>query len=115
MLIDLSSVRVYVRPGVTDMRKQSSGLSLIVSEEQELDPFSGSLFLFCNRRRTIVKAVYWDVNGFCQWQKRLEKQKFPWPNTKEAAREISVEQLKWLLAGIDFWKPHRRLSYTEVS
>ena len=51
--------------------------ALIVSEEQAMDPFSGSLYLFCNRRRTILKAVYWDLNGFCLWQKRLEKQKFP--------------------------------------
>jgi transposase len=97
------------------MRKQSSGLSVIVSEEQELDPFGNALYLFCNRRRNILKCVYWDLNGFCLWQKRLEKQKFPWPDTKEAAREITAEQLKWLLAGIDFWHPHRRVEYTQVS
>ena len=115
MLIDFEKVRIFVRPGVTDLRKQSSGLSIIVSEELALDPFSGSLFLFCNQRRTILKIVYWDLNGFCLWMKKLEKQKFPWPKDEKAAREITVEQLKWLLAGIDFWSPHRKLSYSQVS
>lgn len=115
MLVDFEKVRIFVRPGMTDMRKQSSGLSIIVSEELSLDPFSGSLFLFCNQRRTILKIVYWDLNGFCLWMKKLEKQKFPWPKDEQAAREITMEQLKWLLAGIDFWSPHRKLSYSQVS
>lgn len=115
MLIDFSKVRVFVRPGVTDLRKQSSGLSIIIDEEQEHDPFSGNLYLFCNRRRTLLKAVYWDLNGFCLWQKKLEKQKFPWPSSEETVREITAEQLRWLLTGIDFWNPHQRLSYSHVS
>ena len=115
MLINFEKVRIFVRPGVTDLRKQSAGLSIIVSDELSLDPLSGSLFLFCNQRRTILKAVYWDLNGFCLWMKKLEKQKFPWPKDEQAAREITVDQLKWLLSGIDFWNPHRKLSYTKVS
>ena len=49
MFIDISTVRVFVRPGHTDMRKQSFGLSVIVTEDLGKDPFSGSLFLFCNK------------------------------------------------------------------
>jgi transposase len=112
---DLSRVAVYVRPGVTDMRKAINGLSILVDEQMELDPLSGTLFLFCNRQRRILKALYWDRNGFCLWQKKLEKHRFPWPDTQEAAREITTEQLRMLLDGIDFWNAHEPLSYKSVS
>jgi len=65
---DLSRVEIFIRPGITDMRKQVNGLSIIASEEMELDPLSGALFLFCNRYRRIIKALYWDATGFCLWQ-----------------------------------------------
>ena len=115
MLIDVSTVSIFVRPGVTDMRKAINGLSIVATEQMQRDPLSGSLFLFCNRYRRIMKALYWDRNGFCLWQKRLEKDRFPWPASEEAAREISAEQLRMLLDGIDFWHAHRRLEYRSVS
>jgi hypothetical protein len=49
------------------MRKQINGLSIIVSEELEMDPFEGNLFLFCNKLRRILKIIYWDKNGFAMW------------------------------------------------
>ena len=78
------------------------------------DPFSKSLFLFCNGQRKLLKIVYWDRTGFCLWQKRLEKNKFPWPETEDEAREIRFEELKMLLDGIDFFKAHKELSYSRV-
>jgi len=115
MIPDLSSVQIYVKPGVTDMRKQINGLSLIAEEEMELHPGSGSLFLFCSRDRKLMKCIWWDRNGFCLWLKRLERDKFPWPNTEEQAKEITAEQLKMLLAGIDFWHAHEKISFEEMN
>jgi transposase len=114
MFIDFEKVQVYVRPGWTDMRKAINGLSVIAQQEMDLNPLSGSLFLFCNRTRKILKALYWERNGFCLWQKRLEKHKFPWPATEEAAREISEDQFHQVLSGIDFWHAHEELKYIEV-
>lgn len=114
MFIDFETVRVYVRPGWTDMRKAINGLSVIAQQEMDLNPLSGSLFLFCNRTRKILKALYWDRNGFCLWQKRLEKHRFPWPATEETAREISEDQFRQVLGGIDFWHAHKELKYIEV-
>ena len=114
MILDLSTVRIFIRPGSTDLRKASNGLTVIVQEGMNQDPFSGSVYLFCNRGRTLLKAVYWDSNGFWLSQKRLEKEKFPWPQTVEAARELSGEELKMLLAGIDFFKAHKTLYYKKV-
>ena len=84
-----SDSRVYLAVGTTDMRKQINGLSILVQETMELDPLSGSVYVFCNRQRSIVKALYWDRNGFCLWQKRLEKDRFRWPQTTEEVLRIS--------------------------
>jgi transposase len=67
----LPEIKVLLAVGVTDMRKSINGLSILVAEQLELDPLSGHLFAFCNRKRDIVKILYWDRNGFCLWQKRL--------------------------------------------
>ena len=114
MTIDLSKVRIFLRPGHTDMRKAINGLTAIVQETMKENPFSGSVYIFCNRQRHLIKAVYWDKSGFWLSQKRLEKEKFPWPNTSEAARELTAEELLMLLQGIDFFKAHKTLKYGKV-
>ena len=115
MTIDLSTVRIFLRPGHTDMRKAVNGLTSIVQEGMFCDPFSGSVYIFCNRERKLLKAVYWDKTGFWLSQKRLEQDKFPWPDTVEAARELSGEELSMLLKGIDFFAAHKTLYYKKVS
>ncbi len=115
MIIDLSKVSIFVRPGITDMRKQINGLSVLAEDEMKQDSGSGSLFIFCSRNRKNLKCIYWDKNGFCMWQKKLEKDKFPWPMTEEDAREISFDQLRLLLDGIDFWKAHKKINYEEMN
>lgn len=115
MFIDFSCIRIFLRSGFTDMRKEANGLSILVQEELELDPLSGNLFLFCNKRRNIIKALYWDRNGFCTWKKRVEKDRFAWPKDSEAGvLEIEEQKLRWLLDGIDFWRAHKRIAYSSV-
>ena len=114
MILDVSKIRIFIRPGYTDLRKASNGLTVIVQEEMKEDPFNGSMYLFCNRERKLLKAVYWDRTGFWLSQKRLEKEKYPWPDTVEAVRELNEEELKMLLAGIDFFKAHKTLYYKKV-
>lgn len=114
MNVNLGDVKIFVRPGVTDMRKQINGLAIIAEAIMQQQPFSGNLFLFCGRTRTVLKALYWDRNGFCLWSKRLEKAKFPWPTDDLEAREIDRDQVLLLLRGIDFWHEHRSLCYTTV-
>jgi transposase len=114
--LEVKEARVFVRPRATDMRKQINGLVILIEQAMEVNVFEPSLFLFCNGERRILKAVYWDRNGFCLWQKRLEKHRFPWPLTTEQARcEIDVEKLRMLLDGIDFWSAHQELAYSRVS
>lgn len=114
MIPDLSIIKIFIQPGITDLRKQISGLSVMVQDQLKLNPFSGNLFLFCNYTRSILKILYWDKNGFCLWMKRLERDKFPWPKNQEEAREISPAQLQMILDGIDFWNAHKKLEYSEI-
>ena len=114
MIIDVSNYQFYLKPGITDMRKAINGLSVLVQNEMNLSPFARCLFLFCNRNRQNLKIVYWDKNGFCLWQKKLEKQKFPWPDNEKEALEISYRELEMLLSGIDFFKAHKELHYSRV-
>ena len=98
--------RVYLAFGATDMRKAINGLSILVETQLQMDPFSGHLFVFCNRRRNIIKILYWDRNGFCLWHKRLEKQSFRWPESEKQVLQIDQRQLLWLLQGLEFTQVH---------
>ena len=114
--LTVSEARIFVRPGPTDMRKQINGLALVAEQQMEVSPFQPVLFLFCNAERRILKALYWDRNGFCLWQKRLEKHRFAWPReAQEVRREIDGEKLRMLLEGINFWSAHEELFFTQVS
>ena len=115
MTIDLNAVKIFVRPGATDMRKAANGLTAIVQEAMKQDPFSGNVYVFCGRDRKLLKAVYWDKTGFWLSQKRLEKDRFPWPQDAAEARELTAEQLRMLLSGIDFFKVHTELFYKKVA
>ena len=116
MLIPAPNLKVYIATGNTDMRKAINGLSILVESQMELDPFSGHIFVFSNRRRKIIKILYWDENGFCLWQKRLEKHRFTWPGAGVEVMELQQRQLKWLLDGLDISKMqgHGRLLYKSV-
>jgi transposase len=115
MTLDLSKARIFIRPGYTDLRKAVNGLSVLIQEAMKGEPFSGDVYLFCNKGRKLLKAVWWDKTGFWLSQKRLERERRPWPEHAEAAEELSVEELGMLLSGIDFFKAHNPVYYQRVS
>ena len=71
--------RVFLYQGATDMRKGFDGLSGIIRGELKDDSMNGTLFVFLNRPRNMVKAFYWDRDGFALWSKRLERGRFAPP------------------------------------
>lgn len=116
MFINVVQVYLYGLP--VDFRKSINGLSLIVEQELELPLFSESLFLFCNRAQDKIKILYWDKTGFCLWYKRLEKDRFKWPNNRQTpVLDLTEEQLHWLLQGYDITqiKGHKTLNYQSVN
>ena len=115
MIAASSALNVYLAPGVTDLRKSIDGLSLIVSEVLELDPFSESLFVFCNRGRNKLKILHWQTNGFWLYYRRLEKGCFNWPRQEAAHQAITLTrcELNWLLDGlpVEQKKTHQPFHY----
>ena len=83
-------------------RSTRYGLSIEVRRVIERDPLSGHLFVFFNRRRTMVKVLYWDRDGFCMLAKRLERGTFRLPEANtEGAIEIDPGTLGLILEGLD--------------
>lgn len=92
-------------------------LAVLVESQLHLDPFAEALFVFSNRPRNAIKLLYWERNGFCLWQKRLEKDRFVWPKANTAGVvTLTVQQLNWLLEGYDISRmtPHQALPYRSV-
>lgn len=101
MITGIKAKEVYLAKGSTDLRKSIDGLVALVKEEFDLDPFSSSYFVFCNRNRDKLKILHWDHNGFWLYYRRLEKGKFQWPSEKDIGTiPISYRQLRWLLDGL---------------
>lgn len=108
MLALTGATRIYLYRGAADMRKSFDGLSGLIRSELGGDPLSGALFVFCNRRRTMVKLLYWDRDGLALWYKRLEKGTFRLPKPEAGAAEIDRRSLSLLLEGITPRRLNRR-------
>ena len=101
MLTPGEGVTVYLACGSTDLRKSIDGLAALVSQVFELDLFSHSLFVFCNRDRDKLKILVWDTNGFWLYYRRLERGRFRWPDQPgQKTVTVSRRQLQWLLDGL---------------
>ena len=108
--------KIFLYKHPTDMRKQIVGLAEMVESVLKEDPFSDLLFVFCNRKRDIIKAIYFDKAGLCLWTKRLDKDKFSWLKpTAKNKYVISAKDLDLLLDGVDVLKRHKKLEFSKLS
>jgi transposase len=98
-----TSVKVYLAPGTTDMRKGFDSLTAAARVVLEKNPYDGHVFVFCGRRRQLVKVLYWDGAGLWMIAKRLAKGTFAWPEAPEmgGSIELSAAELAALLGGLD--------------
>jgi transposase len=102
-----ASIFLYSQP--TDMRKSFCGLSGIVRSELGREPNDGSLFLFINRRRDRLKALYWQADGMILFYKLLEGGTFERIEAGDRpAVKIDAAELSMLLSGIDIQSARRR-------
>jgi transposase len=98
-----SSVRVFLAVGAVDLRGAFDRLSCVTREVLQQDPKSGALYIFVNRRRNRVKALWWDRNGYTILYKRLSRGTFQLPQTRSndsACLEISPTDFSRLIAGL---------------
>lgn len=112
MLTLSPAVRIYVATGATDLRRSIDGLAALVRQRFDLDPLSGHLFLFRNRRGDRLKILAWDHGGFWVLYKRLERGTFAWPSD-DAGDPVTMRSgdLGLLLSGIDLTHTRRRRWY----
>jgi transposase len=110
------AVRIYLATGATDLRRSIDGLSALVRDRFTLDPLSGHLFLFGNRRRDRLKILAWDRSGFWVLYKRLEQGTFAWPADADGAPvEMRSADLLLLLSGVEITQTRRRRWYERVA
>lgn len=109
-------LKVYLHRDPVDFRLNINGLTVLVEQALGLDPFAQCVYVFSNRRRDRVKVLGWDRNGFWLLLKRLEKDRFIWPSAN-AVPTLTVEQLHWLLEGIDIAvvQRHAQIRYASVA
>lgn len=108
-------LKVYLHREPIDFRLSINGLALLVEQALGLSPFAACVYVFSNRRRNRVKILGWDRNGFWLLLKRLEKDRFIWP-TETVLPTLTVEQLHWMLEGIDITvvRRHPRRDFERV-
>jgi transposase len=103
MLQITPQMRVLVAVAPADFRKGIDGLAKECRTALKSDPFSGAVFVFRNRRKTAVKLLVYDGQGFWLCTKRLSAGKFRyWPSSKEASStSLQTFELSVLLSGGD--------------
>ncbi len=100
--------RYFLYREPADMRKSFDGLCGLVTASLKRDPLSGEVFVFINRRRTHIKLLVWDRNGFVLFYKRLERGSFEIP----ATGTLSWHQLVLMLEGISLKSARYRKRYS---
>lgn len=111
-----ASIKIFVCTKPVDMRRSFDGLFALVQSQVHQDPFSGSLFLFRSRRGDFIKILWWDLDGFAIFAKRLEVGTFRFPevrfvNGEYEALEMERSDLLLLLEGIDIGSVKRLNRY----
>ncbi|MDB4224164.1 IS66 family insertion sequence element accessory protein TnpB [Granulosicoccus sp.] len=101
MLFPEGNIRVWLYTEPTDMRKTYNGLSALVKNKLHDNPLSGHLYVFINRRRTQMKILFFDRNGYAIWSKRLEQGQFVFHSSGEQKQSLTFAQLQCLLEGIE--------------
>lgn len=104
MITISDDIKIMVCTQPIDMRKQVNGLVALVLEMFKADPQSKQMFLFFGKTRDKVKALLWDSNGFLFLYKRLENEKFIFPQHSQGPIEINNDLFQALIKGFVFYK-----------
>lgn len=115
MFFPEANVRVWLCTEPTDMRRSFNGLSAMVKNTLNDNPLSGHLYVFLNRKKTMIKILFFDRNGYAIWSKRLEQGQFVFSASNQQKHKLSFAQLQCLLEGIDISnaRQYKRFSLSE--
>ena len=89
-MTDLSKLRIFVCTSPIKMNFSFDGLMGLAQKTFDQDPLSGHLFLFFSRKRDRLKILFWDVDGFCIWYKRLEVGVFQLPVATDGEQGVEL-------------------------
>lgn len=92
----------YLYRGVCDMRKGFNGLCGIVTNELGRSPIDGSVFIFVNRSRNLIKLLHWERGGLVVYHKRLEQGRFILPPQAQGKEQITWPELVLMVEGISY-------------
>jgi transposase len=108
---------IFLHTDATDMRKSFTGLCGLIRGVFGDDPADGSLFLFVNKRRDRIKALWWDGDGFVLWYKRLEQGTFEVVSARNGAKRVRIDstQLAMILGGVRLESVRRRKRFSRAS
>lgn len=106
-----ATVRIWIATQPTDLRKSFDTLAEVVRQQFQLDPLSGQLFVFTNKRADRIKLLYWDEDGYVLLYKRLEVGTFRRPHADEPRVPLRAADLQLLLDGIDLESVRRSRRY----
>ena len=95
-------MRVLVAVEAADFRRGIDGLAQLCRVVLQADPFAGAVFVFRNRRRTAIKLLVYDGQGFWLCHKRLSKGRFRWwPSSPEGTAALQAHELQVLICAGD--------------
>ena len=95
-----ASTKILIATEPADFRKGIDGLSAVCRLQLANDPRAGTVFVFINRSKTMVRALTYDGTGFWLMTKRLSKGKFKdWPKTNSPMNPVAAKYLRVLLLG----------------
>ena len=99
-----TQILLAIKPA--DFRCGIDGFAALCRNQLKQEPRSGTLFVFTNRRRTMLRALCYDGSGFWLMSKRLSKGRFQdWPrNHQDVVTPLAAKQLKTLLTGRSGWQ-----------
>lgn len=115
MLTLHGNLRYLLYQGHASMGKSFDGLCGIVTNEMKTPLLTGDVFIFFNRRRSHLKMLQWQQDGFGIYYKRLEKGTFERPHstTEGGSVILTPQQLALILQGVCLKKVHYRKRYIQ--
>jgi transposase len=106
-----ADTHILIATKPADFRQGVDGLAYLCRSRLSSDPSSGTLFVFINQRKTMIRTLAYDGTGFWLMTKRLSKGKFQgWPKSNQAINPIAAKHLRQLLKG-----DHRDPSWQKIN